>query len=783
MNERIFRVLEFNKIIEDLVNQAASSLGKEQARKLKPETDLETVQHLQVETDQAVQIIRLQGNVPFGGIADIRPSLKRAEIGGILNPQECLQIAGTIYGGKNLRRFIERLEEPDAPIIRDWVAQIAPLNELEIEIKSCIDDHGHVMDGASDKLRSIRSKIRTSESRIRERLEGYTKSKSKMLSDPIVTIRNDRYVLPVKQEYRGTIGGIVHDQSSSGQTLFMEPQAVVEINNVLSEAKVQEKAEIERILKEITIRIAEDEPLLRQNVEALASLDFIFARAKLGQSMRAAMPTMNDQGIIEMKQARHPLLTDDEVVANDIILGKDYHAIVITGPNTGGKTVTLKLVGLCTLMAQCGLQIPALDGCKLAVFNEVFADIGDEQSIEQSLSTFSSHMTNIVNILHHVNEKTLVLFDELGAGTDPQEGAALAMAILDDVVRKQARIIATTHYPELKAYGYNRDGVINASVEFDIQTLKPTYRLLIGVPGRSNAFEISRRLGLNTEVIDSAKRLIGTDSTSVENMIASLDTARRKAEHDYEEAEQALKDAEQLKKDLESKWKQFETEREALYKKAEEKAEKAVQKARKEAEDIVATIREMKHEATLKEHEWIEARKLLDDARPELTKKKDQPSHQTRTVKTNEQLTPGDEVKLLSLGRNGTIIEQVNSTEYQVQVGIMKMKAKRQDLQLVKQHQQIIEKPMATVKGSSYHVKTELDLRGERYEDALHQLEKYVDDALLAGYSSVSIIHGKGTGALRKGVQEFAKRHRHINDYRSGSMNEGGSGVTVLEFK
>lgn len=783
MNERIFRVLEFNKIIEDLVNQAASSLGKERAKKLKPETDLETVQHLQEETDQAVQIIRLQGNVPFGGIADIRPSLKRAEIGGILNPQECLQIAGTIYGGKNLRRFIERLEEPDAPIIRDWVAQIAPLNELEQEIKSCIDDHGHVMDGASDKLRSIRSKIRTSESRIRERLEGYTKSKSKMLSDPIVTIRNDRYVLPVKQEYRGTIGGIVHDQSSSGQTLFMEPQAVVEINNVLSEAKIQEKAEIERILKEITMRIAEDEALLRQNVEALAVLDFIFARAKLGQSMRAAMPAMNDQGIIDMKQARHPLLTDDEVVANDIILGEDYHAIVITGPNTGGKTVTLKLVGLCTLMAQCGLQIPALDGCKLAVFNEVFADIGDEQSIEQSLSTFSSHMTNIVNILSHVNEKTLILFDELGAGTDPQEGAALAMAILDDVVKKQARIIATTHYPELKAYGYNRDGVINASVEFDIQTLKPTYRLLIGVPGRSNAFEISRRLGLDTEVIDSAKRLIGTDSTSVENMIASLDTARRRAEQDYEDAEQALKDAEQLKKDLENKWQQFENEREALYKKAEEKAEKAVQKARKEAEDIVATIRAMKHEATLKEHEWIEARKLLDDAKPELTRKMENPSHQTRSVETNENLTPGDEVKLLSLGRNGTIIEQVNSIEYQVQVGIMKMKAKRKDLQLIKQNQPIMEKPMATVKGSSYHVKTELDLRGERYEDALHQLEKYVDDALLAGYSSVSIIHGKGTGALRKGVQEFAKRHRQINDYRPGSMNEGGSGVTVLEFK
>ncbi|MCZ0704580.1 DNA mismatch repair protein MutS2 [Natronobacillus azotifigens] len=783
MNERIFRVLEFHKILENLADQAASSLGKEQARKLKPSTDLAEVIHLQDETDQAVQIIRLHGNVPLGGIVDIRPSLKRAEIGGILNPQECLQIAGTIYGGKQLRRFIEKLEEPEVPIIREWVTQIEPLNELEREIKHCIDDHGHVMDGASDKLRSIRSKIRTSESRIRDRLESFTKSKSKMLSDAIVTIRNDRYVLPVKQEYRGAIGGIVHDQSASGQTLFMEPQAVVEINNVLSEAKVQEKAEIERILRDLSMRIASDHELLRQNVEALAALDFIFARAKLAESMHAAMPKMNDQGIIEIKQARHPLLTDEEVVPNDVFLGKDYHAIVITGPNTGGKTVTLKLVGLCTLMAQSGLQIPALDGCKLSVFDEVFADIGDEQSIEQSLSTFSSHMTNIVDILTKVHEKTLVLFDELGAGTDPQEGAALAMAILDDVVKRKARIIATTHYPELKAYGYNRDGIINASVEFDVQTLKPTYRLLIGVPGRSNAFEISRRLGLESDVIDAAKSLVGTDSTSVENMIASLDTARKKAEQDYEDADQTLQDAQQLKRDLEKQWQQFEREREALYQKAEEKAEKALQKARQEAEDIVATIRDMKGQATLKEHEWIEARKLFDEAQPDLTKKKAKNTAPEPQAKSKETLTPGDEVKLLTLDQRGTIIEQVNKNEYQVQVGIMKMKVKRKDLQLMKRENPVVEKPMATVRGSNYHVKTELDLRGERYEDALQQVEKYVDDALLAGYPQVSIIHGKGTGALRKGVQEFAKRHRQISDYRAGSMNEGGSGVTILEFK
>ncbi|WP_053218973.1 endonuclease MutS2 [Virgibacillus senegalensis] len=779
MNERIYQVLEYKKIIDMLTDQAASSLGKERAAALKPSRELEEVNRLQAETDEAAQVLRLKGYVPLGGIFDIKPSIQRTIIGGVLNPGECLDIASTIYGGKQLKLFISEMEEPDLSIIRDLTEQIVPLNELERQIKSCIDDHGHVMDGASDKLRTIRSKIRTNESRVRDRLENYTRTKSKMLSDAIVTIRNDRYVLPVKQEYRGAIGGIVHDQSSSGATLFIEPQAVVDLNNQLSEAKVEEKNEIDRILRDLSGRIAEDQEYLYQNVEVLGKIDFMFARAKLGKDMRAAMPTMNDRGIIKMKQARHPLIPEDEVVANDVELGETYTSIVITGPNTGGKTVTLKMIGLCTLMAQSGLQVPAMDGCELAVFSNVFADIGDEQSIEQSLSTFSSHMTNIVEILKYVDHQTLVLFDELGAGTDPQEGAALAMAILDEVIRKDARIIATTHYPELKAYGFNRERVINASVEFDVQTLKPTYRLLIGVPGRSNAFEISRRLGLDEAIIDIAKNHIGTDSKSVENMIASLEESRRGAEKDYETASKTLDEAEQLKRDLERQWRELEEKQEAVYRKAEEKAEKAVQKAREEAEAIVSELRSMK-QSGLKEHEWIEARKMLDEAQPALSKK--QPNVPKENKQTNQELHPGDEVKLLTLNQQGTILEKVNEKEFLVQVGIMKMKAKRKDLQFVKREQPLVEKPMATVKGSSYHVKTELDLRGERYEDALQELEKYVDDALLAGYPRVSIIHGKGTGALRNGVQEFAKRHPRIKSYRAGGMNEGGSGVTVLEF-
>ncbi|QHT47361.1 endonuclease MutS2 [Bacillus sp. SB49] len=782
MNERILRTLEFKKIIDQLSGKAASSLGKEKTAALKPSSDLGEVLVKQKETDEAAQVLRLKGHIPLGGIFDIKPSLKRTTIGGILSATECLDIASTIYGGRQLKRFVEEMEEPEMPILREMVLGIDPMKELEDEIRHCIDENGKVMDGASDKLRTIRSKIRTNESRVRERMESFTRSKSKMLSDSIITIRNERYVLPVKQEYRGSIGGIVHDQSSSGATLFIEPQTVVDLNNQLQEARVQEKNEVERILKELSQTIAEYNSPLYENVTILGNIDFMFARAKLGASMKASMPKMNDKGIIKMKQARHPLIPAEEVVPNDVELGEDYTSIVITGPNTGGKTVTLKLVGLFTLMAQSGLQVPALDGCELAVFDEVFADIGDEQSIEQSLSTFSSHMTNIVDILNRVDHRSLVLFDELGAGTDPQEGAALAMSILDEVVRRDARVIATTHYPELKAYGYNRPGVINASVEFDIQTLKPTYRLLIGVPGRSNAFEISRRLGLDESIIDDAKGHVGVDSQSVENMIASLEESKRGAEKDYEEAEQMLEEAENLRNELQVKWNQFEQQREKLYEKAEAKAEKAIRKAKEEAEEIVSVIRNMKSQADMKEHEWIEARKMFEEAQPELTSKKPK-AQPAKPKQTQKELQPGDEVKLLTLNQQGTIVEKTGKNEYQVQVGVMKVKAKQKDLEFVKAKEPYKEKPMATVKGKSFHVKAELDLRGERYEDALNRLEKYIDDALLAGYPTVSIIHGKGTGALRTGVQNFAKNHRSISGHRAGGMNEGGSGVTVLELR
>lgn len=787
MQSRIFHVLEFNKVKEQLQKKVASSLGREKVANLIPSTQYEEVVKWQEATDEATTVLRLRGNVPLGGIFDVRPSVKRAEIGGTLSSNELLDVASTIYAARQIKQFIEQVvddEDLQLPIITEHIEKLMPLPEVEQTIKMSIDENGTVLDGASDQLRGIRQKLRSTESRIREKLESLIRSSSaqKMLSDAIVTIRNERFVIPVKQEYRSAYGGIVHDQSSSGATLFIEPQAIVTLNNELQEAKVKEKQEIERILIALTVQVAEVANELRQNVYLLGELDFMFAKGRYSHELKASKPKMNDRGYIKLVKAKHPLIAQEDVVANDIELGDQYTSIVITGPNTGGKTVTLKTLGLFTLMAQAGLQIPALDGSEMAVFKHVFADIGDEQSIEQSLSTFSSHMVNIVDILQKVDHESLVLFDELGAGTDPQEGAALAISILDQVYERGARVVATTHYPELKAYGYNREGVVNASVEFDIETLSPTYKLLIGVPGRSNAFEISKRLGLSAEVIERAKGYIGSETNKVENMIASLEDSRRQSEHELEEAEELRKEAQKLHKELQSQIIEFNEKRDKLYEKAEEKAQATVKAASEEAEKIISDLRKMsqKNHALMKEHELIEARKRLEDAVPTLEKSKKKPAVPKKQERT---LQAGDEVKVLSWGQKGTLVERVSNNEWQVQMGIMKMKVKEKDLEYISSPKPVETKPLATVKGKDYHVNLELDLRGERYENALIRVEKYIDDALLANYPRVSIIHGKGTGALRKGVQEYLKNHRSVKNIRFGEASEGGSGVTVVEFK
>lgn len=604
---------------------------------------------------------------------------------------------------------------------------------------------------------------------------------AKMLSDAIVTIRNDRFVIPVKQEYRSHYGGIIHDQSSSGQTLFIEPQVIVQLNNQLQDIRVKEQVEIERILSELSAKAAEFEGELQVIVEVLANLDFIFAKARYGKKIKGSMPIMNNEGRIALYKARHPFIPIDEVVANDIMLGNEFTTIVITGPNTGGKTVTLKTLGLCTLMAQAGLQIPALDGSELAVFDSVYADIGDEQSIEQSLSTFSSHMVNIVEILKRVDFNSLVLFDELGAGTDPQEGAALAISILDEVHKRGARVIATTHYPELKAYGYNREGVLNASVEFNVETLSPTYKLLLGVPGRSNAFEISKRLGLNERVIQAARSHVSEDTNQIDKMIASLEESKRQAEIEQQEARDYLKQAEKLHQDLQKQMMEFYDKKDSMLEKAAEKAADIVDEAKHEAEQVIRDLRKMRTEkhAEIKEHELIDAKKRLESATPEI-KKSTKPSNK----KTKQHvLMPGDEVKVLTFGQNGTLVDHVSDNEWQVQIGILKMKVKEKDLEYIGTPKQVETRPMAIVKGRDSYVKLELDLRGERYENALMKVEKYIDDALLSNYPRVSIIHGKGTGALRQGVQEYLKNHRSVKRIRFGEAGEGGSGVTIVEFK
>ncbi|WP_370457462.1 endonuclease MutS2 [Sporosarcina sp. JAI121] len=762
-----------------------SVAGRSYMEKLVPVSDFDEVVKLLEETDEGLSILRVRGNVPMGGISDIRPHAKRAQMGGMLSAYELMETANTIRASRVLRQFIEAIVADEDIEIPHFIAKkdaIPVLTGLEHEINASIDDNGHVVDSASGALRTIRQGLRIQEGRVREKLESYTRGKNaaKMLSDAIVTIRNDRYVIPVKSEYRSHYRGVIHDMSSSGQTLFIEPDAVVQANNEIRRLKLQEQEEIEKILIELSAKVQEVAHDLFILVAILSEIDVILAKAKFGVANKCTKPEVNNKGYIRLTKARHPLLSIEEAVANTIEFGKDITTIVITGPNTGGKTVTLKTVGLCTLMAQAGLPIPALDGSEVAVFDSVYADIGDEQSIEQSLSTFSSHMVNIVDILKKYDDRSLIIFDELGSGTDPQEGAALAISILDEVHGRGARVMATTHYPELKAYGYNRPGVANASVEFDIDTLSPTYRLLIGVPGRSNAFEISKRLGLQERVINRAKKFTGTDRGEVDSMILSLETSRVQSEKDAEETHEILLETDRLKRELEEKLSEFDNMKDRLEEKAKEKAKKIIDDARRESEAVISDLRAMRLNAgvNVKEHELIEARKRLEGAAPSEAKKK-----AVKAKAAPRALQTGDEVKVLSYGQKGTLIDKVSDNEWIVQIGILKMKLDQSGLEFVKPEKEKQPYVSASVRGRDSFVKLELDLRGERYEDALIRTEKYLDDALLSNYHQVSIIHGKGTGALRTGIQQYLKNHSRVKTYRFGEAGEGGHGVTVVELK
>ncbi|EST13515.1 endonuclease MutS2 [Sporolactobacillus laevolacticus] len=785
MNEHALRILEFEKIKQQLMHYTASSLGKSRIEALFPSGNLDEVKKWQEETDEGATVLRLKGSVPFGGITDVRPALKRSKIGGILQAKELIDIADTIRGSRLMKNFISDLVEDrelDLPILMELVMTIDPPGALERNIRSAIDDQGGVMDSASPALRHIRGQIRTCDSRVKQKLESIVRSSgtAKMLSEAIITIRNDRQVIPVKQEYRGSFGGIVHDQSASGATLFIEPQAIVDLNNQLSEARAKERHEIERILRVLSEETAEYAEAMLENVEALAQLDFVFAKAAYGHQMKATRPKLNDQGIIRLKKARHPLIDRERVVPIDVVFDEHTHALIITGPNTGGKTVSLKTIGLLTLMAQSGLQLPVDEDSEASIFRHVFADIGDEQSIEQSLSTFSSHMTNIVEILKEVDFSSLVLFDELGAGTDPQEGAALSMSILDAVYGKGATIVCTTHYSELKAYAYERPGVMNASVEFDVETLSPTYRLLLGVPGRSNAFEISRKLGLPVDIIDGARLQISRETNQVDKMIASLEKNRKAAEEEEEKARKLKLEVEAKEAALTKKLNELERSKDDILKKAREKAERALKDARQEAEEIIEDLRHYKKNGQVKEHQLIDAKTKLAHALDSLEQNNSTASQQP-VQKAASGFQPGDAVKIISFGQDGYIVNKISDQEYLVQAGILKMNVKAGDLKRVKEKKKV--KPVVNVRTSGQTVRPELDLRGERYEDAMLKVEKYLDEAMLAGYPRVSIIHGKGTGALRKGVTQLIDRHPRVKASRLGAQGEGGSGVTVVEFK
>ncbi|WP_181956601.1 endonuclease MutS2 [Paenibacillus piri] len=787
MNSKILKTLDFSVILHKCAHHAATSLGKERLEKLFPSGDFIEVKERLKATDEAVNVNRLKGGAPFGGIRDVTHAIHRARIGGMLNPAELFDVANTIYGGRRLKRFLEGVHEDyPIPLLIALTESVAELKTTEGRIKQCIDDNAQVVDSASPELARVRQELRTSETRARDRLEQMVRTPSiqKMLQDNLVTIRNDRYVIPVKQEYRSHFGGMIHDQSASGATLFIEPEQVVQLNNRVRELKLKEEKEIEKILLMLSALVAEVADELLGSLDVLAELDFNFAKAGLAHEMKATLPILNDRGFIKLKRGRHPLIAADKVVPLDIELGNRYTTIIVTGPNTGGKTVSLKTIGLLSLMAMSGLFVPAEEGSQLCVFDAIYADIGDEQSIEQSLSTFSSHMTNIISILRDMTPKSLVLMDELGAGTDPAEGSALAIALLEYIHRMGCRIVATTHYSELKAYAYERQGIINASMEFDVQTLSPTYRLLVGVPGRSNAFAIAERLGLAKSIIDHARGQVGEEEQRVESMIATLEENRLTAEAERTTAERQRREVEALRDKLEAQQQRFEEQRDKLFEKAEREAQEAVAKARREADEIIGELRRMQREAALgvKDHQLSDAKRRLDQAAPELRTKK-APS---KSARKPDKLEPGDEVMVTNLRQKGHIVDIVNDHEAMVQLGIMKMKVQLADLELVKAAP-AAKKPQpqaaASVKRTrDDNARMELDLRGANLEEAMIEVDRFLDESYLANFGSVYIIHGKGTGVLRTGIQEFLRKHKHVKAYRIGNYNEGGTGVTVAEL-
>ena len=792
MNQKAYKALEYYKIINMLTDKASSSMGKEICRKLEPSTDIDEIRHMQTQTRDALTRLFQKGNISFGSVKDVRGSLKRLEIGSSLGIGELLAICSLLENTNRVKAYSRSERGDSLPDSLDGMFEaLEPLTTLTTEIRRCILSEDEISDDASSNLRQIRRNMKITGDRIHTQLSSLVNGSARnYLQDSVITMRNGRYCIPVKAEYKGQVPGMIHDQSSTGSTLFIEPMAIVKLNNDIRELELEEQKEIEVILSTLSQQTAEQTDSIRADLNIMVQLDVIFARASLAMDMNATEPIFNDEGRIRLKQARHPLIDKKKAVPIDIRLGDDFDLLVITGPNTGGKTVSLKTVGLLTLMGQSGLHIPTLDRSELALFEEVYADIGDEQSIEQSLSTFSSHMTNVVSFLKKANRHSLVLFDELGAGTDPTEGAALAIAILSHLHEQGIRTMATTHYSELKVYALSTSGVENACCEFDVETLRPTYRLLIGVPGKSNAFAISSKLGLPDYIIDKAKEQISEQDESFEDVLSSLESSRITIENERREIEQYKQEIASLKSEMESKQEKLNEQRDRIIRQANEEAHAVLREAKEYADQTMKMFHKFQKDhvdLSAVEKERQNLRKHMNKAEKGMTQK-------TAAKKPKKELTAkdislGDAVKVLSMNLKGTVSSRPDNKGFLfVQMGIIRSKVHISDLELIDEAEITTPTMQRTGAGKirmskAAHVSTEINLLGKTVDEAVAELDKYLDDAYIAHLKSVRIVHGKGTGALRKGVHNYLKRQKHVESFRLGEFGEGDAGVTIVEFK
>ena len=784
MNDKILETLEFAKITEQLQQMAITTPAKMAAFNLVPSDDFAQVELALKQTLAGADILRIKGQLPLTDFADVGPSIKRLRIKANLNAKELGNLLLVLALANEINDFFSEddKEKLNLAAIDSILAKLDVPQSLFKQLSRSLDFDGEVLDTASAELSHLRHEIKNNDAEIKDKMDSYTKgNSSKYLSEQIVTIRDDRYVIPVKQEYRNKFGGVVHDQSASGQTLFIEPSAVLNLNNRQQNLLAQEKREISRILRNLSDLVRPEADSIDTIASSLVELDFIQAKAKLAHVMKATEPKLTHNQSLLFLQARHPLIDPKKVVANDIRLGEDYDTILITGPNTGGKTITLKTVGILQLMVQSGLFIPVAEGSKAGVFKDICADIGDEQSIEQSLSTFSSHINGIVKIMKSVNAEALVLIDEIGAGTDPEEGASLAISILDFLRQKKAKIIVTTHYPELKLYGYNRERTTNASMEFDLKTLSPTYRLQIGIPGHSNAFAIARRLGMREDVVKKAQGLMSDENVDINQMITELTKQTKAASDARSHLTTSLDRAKKLEIKLQQALDWYNQRVQKQLEFAQERANEVVTKSRKKADKIIEQLEQQK--GKVKQNEIIAAKGEFN----QLERQNENLAHNRvlQREKRRHHVNVGDKVKVLSYGQTGTITKKLSEHEYEVQMGIIKVKVSDRDIEKIGSQKELKStKQVRAISASRRsNVRSELDLRGQRYDEAMTNLDRYIDSVLLAGLDVVTIIHGIGTGAIRKGVWKYLKSSKHVKSFNYAPANEGGNGATIVHLQ